>query len=316
MRIVFLSRFQNKLDRGAENFVSELSQRLAKNHQVDLLTGADADSPAKILNGKYQIVIPINGRMQSLKSSLARIIGGYKLLITGQSGIGRDDIWNIAVVRPDAFVALTNHMASWAKDWAWGTKIVKIPNGIDLEKFKAEGEKMNLGLQKPIILSVGALYWYKQHDKVIRAASKLRRGSVLLVGDGPERQNLEKLGKEYLGERFDVISSSYQDMPKVYRSSDLFTLPSWDREAFGIVYLEALASGLGVVAPDDESRREIVGDGGLLVDVDNPSVYAETITKALNIDWSKKARVQAMKFSWDKVANQYEKLMLNLLNSK
>lgn len=316
MKIAFLNRHQNKVERGAETFVRELSSRLSNKHQVDVLSGSDADSLQKVLAGKYDIVIPINGRLQSLKISLARLVSRYKLLITGHSGIGRDDIWNIAVVRPDIFVALTDYMAEWAKKWAWGSKIVKIPNGIDLDRFSPAGEKIELDLPKPIILSVGALVWYKYHDRVIKAVSEIKEGSVLIVGEGPLKSNIEQLGKKLLGNRFKICRFNYKDMPKVYRSCDLFSLPSWDREAFGIVYLEAMASGLGVVAPDDQSRREIVGDAGILTDVNNQTEYTKTINSALNIDWSKKARDQAEKFSWDKIAEAYEVLMLSMVKPK
>lgn len=312
MRIVFLSRFQNKIERGAENFVFELSKRLSKKHQVDIFAGQDADSIKKILDGGYDIVVPINGRFQSLRISLARILGTYKILITGHSGIGKDDIWNIVVAKPDVFVALTEYSKRWAKSWAWGSKVVKICNGIDTGKFKPIGEKIDLKLQKPVILSVGALVWYKHHEKAIRAIKEMGSGSLLIVGEGPEKEKLEKLGEQELGEGFKIVNFNYKDMPKVYRSCDLFSLPSWDREAFGIVYLEAMSSGLGVVASNDESRKEIIEDGGLFANVNNPADYAEVIKRALSINWSKKARVQAEKFSWDKIADQYEKLMLSI----
>ncbi|MFH1536119.1 MAG: hypothetical protein ABIC96_03575, partial [Patescibacteria group bacterium] len=144
MKIAFLSRYQNQIQRGAENFVLELSTRLSKNYDVNVFSGKDADDLSKIIKGGYDIVIPINGRLQSLKTSFGRILGKYKLLITGHSGIGRDDIWNIAVCKPDVFVALTEHMAFWAKGWAWGSEVVKIPNGIDLNKFSPDGEKIKL----------------------------------------------------------------------------------------------------------------------------------------------------------------------------
>lgn len=312
MKIAFLSRYQGKFQRGAENFVAELSKRLSKNHNVDILFGADADTIKKVIHGKYDIVIPINGRWQSLKVSLARFAGKYKILITGHSGIGKDDIWNL-LVKPDVFVALTEYQMEWARKWAWGSKVVKIPNGIDLDKFTPDGEKANLDLERPIILSVGALVWYKHHERVIEAAAKLKGGSVLIVGDGPLKEQLDRRGKILLKDRFKINHYSYQDMPKVYRSCDLFTLPSWDREAFGIVYLEAMASGLGVVAPDDFARHEIVGDAGVFVDVEDIAKYALSIEKALRTDWSKKARLQAEKFSWDKITRQYEHLMQSLI---
>lgn len=310
MKIAFLSRHQKTLQRGAENFVSELSKRLSGDIDADIFADKDADDLSKVITGGYDIVIPVNGRLQSFKASLARLTGKYKLLITGHSGIGRDDLWNIAVCKPDVFVALTDRMANWAKKWAWGSRVVKIPNGIDLERFTPLGEKMNLGLPKPVILSAGALTWYKHHEKVIRA---VKNGSVLIAGEGAEKAKLEKIGKNLLGGRFKIAGFDYKDMPKVYRSADLFTLPSWDREAFGLVYLEAMACGLGVVAPDDESRREIIGSGGLLfADEKN---YAETLEKALGLKWKDKARAQAEKFSWDKAAKEYEKLMFDMIKA-
>ena len=279
---------------------------------MDVFSGPKADSLKDVLAGEYDVVIPINGRLQSLKFSLGRMIGRYKLLITGHSGIGRDDIWNI-MVKPNVFIALTKHMASWAKKWAFGTKIVTIPNGIDLNKFTPFGSKISVDLQKPIILSVGALVWYKHHERVIKAVGKLGFGSVLIVGSGDQKNSLEEIGKEVLGDRFKIMSFKYQDIPKVYRSVDLFTLPSWNREAFGIVYLEALATGLGVIAPNDLSRKEIVGDAGILVDTSDPIKYAKAIEECLKTDWKDKPFHQAEKFSWQEVTQQYEDLLLSLL---
>lgn len=313
MKIAFLSRYQNQIERGAESFVLELSKRLLERHKVDILSGKDADDISKVLKEKYDVVIPINGRLQSLKASLGRISGKYGLLITGHSGIGRDDIWNIAVCKPDVFVALTDQAAKWAKGWAWGSKVVKIPNGIDLDKFSPAGDKVKIDLSKPIILSVGALVWYKHHEKVIKAVGKIGNGSLLIAGQGSEKEGLEKMGRKILGDRFKIADFKYEDMPKVYRSCDLFSLPSWDREAFGLVYLEAMASGVGVVAPDDSTRREIVGEGGLLTNVDDPAAYGKTIEEALKTDWSNKSRSQAEKFSWDKIAGEYEKVMFDMI---
>lgn len=316
MKIVFLSRYQNKFNRGAENFVYELSKRLSKKHKVEIFSGKDSDSLKKILEGNYDLVVPINGGMQSLKASLGRFIKPYKVLITGHSGIGKDDIWNIVIAKPDVFVALTEQMKQWALRWAWGSKVIKINNGVDVDKFNPIGNKIDLELQRPIVLSVGELVWYKNHDKLINAFSKTKVGSLLIIGKGEKQRELELLGNKLLGNRFKIANFSYEDMPKVYRSCDLFSLPSWDREAFGIVYLEAMASGLGVIAPNDESRREIIGEAGLFVNPNEFSSYADVLNKALDIDWSKKARLQAEKFSWDKIADEYEKVMLSVIIKK
>lgn len=312
MKIVFLSRHQNTIERGAEVFIKELVKRLAKDIQADIFAGSKADSLREVLKGKYDVVIPVNGRWQALKMSLGRLVGGYKIMITGHSGRGWDDILNIVLAKPDVFVALSDYLTHWAKKWAWGSRVIKINNGIDGDKFSPIGEKMEIDLPRPIILSVGALVWYKHHKKVIEAVSKMETGSVLIVGEGPLKNQLKSLGDKLLKGRFMIKSLSNEEMPKIYRSCDLFTLPSWDREAFGIVYLEALASGLGVVAPNDQSRKEIMGDAGILIDTNDSNLYAESLKKALTINWKDKSRKQSEKFSWDKIARQYDEVLRSL----
>lgn len=314
MKILILSRYQDSVNRGVETFAYELSKRLSQNHQVVILSGSDSDSLSKMVSGGYDVVMPLNGRMQALKASIGRLPGKYKLVIGGHSGIGRDDIWNIAVCKPDVFVALTEHQADWAKKWALGSKVVKIPNGIDLEKFSPKGAKFEMNLKNPIILSVGALVWYKHHERTINALSSLKKGSLLVVGSGQEKEKLEKLGKEKLGRRFKIVTVSYEDMPDVYRACDFFALPSWDRESFGIVYLEAMATNLPVIAPDDASRREIIGSAGAYTDVSDPKKYAQAIKEALEKKWDNIPRTQAEKFSWDKIAVQYEECLKNCLS--
>lgn len=306
MKIAFLSRYQKEVQRGAETFVRELSKQLSKGNEVDVLSGKRADSLDEILGGDYQIVIAVNGGMQSLKASLGRIRKRYRLVISGQAGIGIGEIFNIAVAKPDLFVALTESMFNWAKSWAWGTKVVKIPNGVDLNTFTPNGAKCDFGIKRPVILSVGALVWYKHHEKTIKALSLLDKGSLVIVGQGGERKNLEKIGQKLLGDRFKIIQSDYKNLPKIYQSADLFVLPSWEREAFGIVYLEAMASGLGIVAPNDESRNEIIGNAGILVNVSDKKKYAQAIEHALKEKWKVKAINQAKKYSWEKIAQQYE----------
>ncbi len=312
-RVAFLARYVGTVNRGAETYVLELSKRLANDFEVEILKDSDSDSLLKIIKGKYDLVIPTNGRMQALKASLGRIFG-YKTLISGQSGIGRDDIWNIALTCPDIFVALTEKEQEWAKKWAWKTKLKKIPNGVDLEKFNPKGERLDLGLPKPIVLSVGALEWYKHHELTIQAMSKTGTGSLLILGTGSQKEKLEKMGKDLLGEkRFKIMKADFLQMPNFYRSADIFVLPSWDREAFGIVYVEALASNLPVVAPDDSPRREIIGEAGILTDVFNSEKYSAALEEVVNRKWGNIPRERAEKFSWEKVAEQYKKVIEEII---
>ena len=102
-------------------------------------------------------------------------------------------------------------------------------------------------------------------------------------------------------------------MPKIYGLANLFTLAPDVSEAFGIVYLEALSSGLPVVAIDDDIRREIIGDAGIFVDPINIKHYANAINDALNRYWGNKPREQAEKFGWHEIANKYETVFSDLI---
>ena len=313
MKVAFLSRYQDSIQRGAETFVRELSKELSVRHEVDILSDDKADSLDEILKGDYDIVVAINGGLQALRASLGRVRGNYKLVISGQAGVGRGEIFNIAIAKPDLYVALTETMLRWAKIWAWGSQVIKIHNGVDLNKFKPKGERLDFMLKKPVILSVGALVWYKYHEKTIKALSLLKQGSLVIVGEGPQKTKLQDLGSKLLGNRFKIMQAEYQDLPAIYRGADLFVLPSWEREAFGIVYLEALASGLGVVAPNDLARNEIIGQAGILTDVSDPKIYAQAISEALDMEWSEKALNQAKKFAWEKIGREYEEAFEKLL---
>src|SRR3989344_3515090 len=80
----------------------------------------------------------------------------------------------------------------------------------DLRRFK-RGEKIDFGLEKPVVLSVGALDWYKYHELAIKAVSRMRKGSLLIVGRGQLKKQLEDLGKRMLGNRFKIAEFDFND---------------------------------------------------------------------------------------------------------
>ena len=313
LRVVFLSEFVGTVDRGVETYVLEISKRIKRHYQLDILTGQDSYSFKKIYSGDYDIIIPTNGRLQSLIALIVKILKKNRVIISGQSGIGKDDIWNITFTIPDVYVALTDSELNWAKKWVWKTSLIKIPNGVDLNKFSPIGQKARYKLEGKVVLSVGALRWYKYHERTIRAVALTSDISLLIAGDGPEKDKLLSLGNTLLGaKRFKIIQVDHNQIPELYRAADLFVLPSWEREAFGIVYVEAMASNLPIVAPDDLARREIIGNAGLFVNVKNTEKYAAAINEALQKDWKNVPRKQSEKFSWDKIALMYKDLIDSL----
>ncbi|MEK7536194.1 MAG: glycosyltransferase family 4 protein [Patescibacteria group bacterium] len=304
MKTAIINRYQFKVNRGAETFVTELAKRFSENHQVDILTKIN-------FTKKYDLIIPTNGRFQVFTARILTWLTGAKMIVSGQSGIGLDDRLNLYAF-PDYFIGLSNYAVNWARKINPFVRVVKIPNGVSLKDFKQQGDTLLFDLPEPIVLCVSALVNWKRLDLVIKAVSKLKKGSLLLVGKGDQVKNLQKLGDKLLAHRFKIMNFAHRDMPKVYRSADLFVFPTVPWESFGIAMVEAMASGLPVVATDDPIRREIVGDAGLFVDPTDTNKFANTIEKALNTNWGEKPRKQAEKFSWDKIALEYEELFKNI----
>ena len=185
-----------------------------------------------------------------------------------------------------------------------------------VELFRvAKGKKIRnpYDRENPIMTSVwDAFDEWKRLDLVIRAVARLKRESLLLVGKGRDEKKLRSLGTKLLGKRFKIMSFPHSEMPKVYAASDLFTYATVPWESFGIVLVEAMGSGLPVVATDDPIRREIVGDAGFFVDPRDTDAYAKALREALDKNWGDIPRKQAEKFDWDEIAIEYEKLFKSL----
>lgn len=347
LKIAFLSFYSGELYRGVETLVHDLANRLtALGHDVSvhqngpkiygteyrvfstnipvnlnkkssiipfigywpLRVGIFTKTALSRVDSDTQVLVCTNGQWQSLLCRLWAWKNKKKMVILGQSGPGLDDRFNLLCF-PDIFVSMTDFQSGWAKRANPFVKVVKIPNGTDLIKFKHLVKGLNVDLPRPIILSVAALVFYKRLALTIRAMVELNKGSLLLVGKGEEETKLKRLGEKLLPRRFKIMSFPYKDMPPVYRAADLFTYPIVPWESFGIAMLEAMASGLPVVATDDPIRREIVGDAGVFIDPRNTQAYADALKLALKTKWGNKPRKQAEKFSWDRIAKKYEDLL-------
>lgn len=307
MKIAFINKYQNKVSRGAETFILELSKRLSKKHTIDILDKLDLN---KILKNKYDILIPTNGRLQSFIVRFISFFTKSKVVISGQSGPGLDDRINTYSF-PDAFVALSNFALTRARKNNPFIKLALIPNGVDTKKF-APGIKKVEGSQKTV-LAVGAFTKEKGHHLTIKAVSEIDNIKLIIVGGGGDKKaEIKALAEKLIPERFEILSLPHEKMPEIYKKADLFVFPTVPWESFGIVLLEAMASNLPVVTTDDPIRREIVSDAGLFVDPNDIQKYKEAIIKALSTKWSDKPRRQAEKFDWDLIAQKYEELFNSL----
>jgi phosphatidylinositol alpha-1,6-mannosyltransferase len=145
---------------------------------------------------------------------------------------------------------------------------------------------------KKVLLTVSRMAGserYKGHDRVIRTLSSVlvdhSEAIYLVVGDGNDRPRLEKLAAESgIREKVQFVGHvSTKELPDYFRLADIFVMPS-SGEGFGIVFLEALASGIEVIGGDKDGTVDALCDGalGLLVDPENEENLASAIRTSLN----------------------------------
>ncbi|MGB7444912.1 MAG: glycosyltransferase [Coleofasciculaceae cyanobacterium] len=270
-----------------------------------------------LLRRPADLIFPCNDYGGLAMAAFVRAIKGTPILFTEHvslMGEGRSLARNLRF-QPDQLVVFSEEVVNFARNLRPTQSVSIIPNGVDLERFTPEGNNLDFNLAKPIVLCVASLKRNsnKRVELAIRSVARLSQGSLLLCGDGPDRDYFQSLGEELLGsERFAICTVPYEQMPEVYRSADAFTLPSID-EPFGLAYLEAMACGLPVVATDDEMRRYIVADGGILCDVTDLDCYATALQEVLRGNWQVPARENAMRFSWDAIAMRYRDLILQTI---
>ncbi|MCX8072610.1 MAG: glycosyltransferase [Candidatus Binatia bacterium] len=204
--------------------------------------------------------------------------------------------------------------------WAPRERIVVVRNGIDTERFRPASQR---SLERPVVVTAGRLVEQKNHALFLRAAavvrSKLPQVSFAVAGDGPLREMLEQLAGSlgvrehvtFLGERGDLES--------VFREAHVFWLTSrW--EGMPNVLLEAMASGLPVVATEVGGCREVVGDslGGALVPVDSIAGFVENTVRWLTsaekfFCAAQAARQRAEEFALPRMVARMEKLYHEIL---
>jgi glycosyltransferase involved in cell wall biosynthesis len=167
-------------------------------------------------------------------------------------------------------------------------RIFKLPIYIDVKKFSEAkgGEEIRQKFKgyDNIVLFVGRLAREKNIPNLLRAArivvEKFPRTLFLIVGDGPEREKLERLAKE-LKVADNVVFEGVVEhdlLPAYYKACDIFVLPS-DHEGWGLVIVEALAAGKPVITTDVGLVGEIVEDGkyGFVVPKGDEKILANKI---------------------------------------
>jgi len=200
-------------------------------------------------------------------------------------------------------------------------RVTVINPGIDLIKFHPSKKdkdllkELNLPENCKIILTVCRLSFEKNLEMLIKSFNKISDENVFLiiVGYGAQKEYLEGLVKRLNLSKKVIFTGERNDIERFYRIADLFILTSI-YEGFGLVYLEAMATGIPCIGlkPDYPkiivSSDEIINDGttGLLVDPYSVDDLTEKICKIINDDDLKNKlgknarRVCEERYSWEK----------------
>ncbi len=189
-------------------------------------------------------------------------------------------------------------------------KGIVIPPGIDLEKFKPKNKNKN----KNYALVVANFDPRKGIDKAIKTADYLKDFKIKIIGEGKLRSQYEHLIKKLKLENKIELLGPKKNIP-LYMNNALCYLMTSTNESFGLVILEAMASGLPVIAfkPDNKkiltASDEIIENNKTGFLVKNEQEMAKKIelllkNKSLRNKMSKVVRKQAEKYSWEKTADK------------
>jgi phosphatidylinositol alpha-mannosyltransferase len=209
------------------------------------------------------------------------------------------------------------------------TNYTIIPNGVDTRRFNPENKKIKKFSDKnPIILFVGRFeprkglkYLFLSFNQIIK---KIPDAILVVVGKGRLKEYYRSfLSKEAVGNVFFEGKVSMEALPSYFTTCDVFCSPAYTGESFGIILLEALASGKPVVASDIPGYRNIINSGsnGLLVEPKNPEEITKGILKILEDKklerrFIEKGLETAEKYSWKNIARMIEVFYYNVLKEK
>jgi 1,2-diacylglycerol 3-alpha-glucosyltransferase/glucuronosyltransferase len=169
--------------------------------------------------------------------------------------------------------------------------------GVDPAKFNPDYRQEDIGFPRPIFLSVGRVALEKNLPAFLDLDLP---GSKLVVGEGPQ---LERLKRKYPEVHF-LGRIENGALARLYASADVFVFPS-RTDTFGLVLLEALASGLAVAAFPVPGPLDVIGDSGV-------GVLSEDLGSAAlaALDVRRDAcRAYALKFTWAHCARQFVELL-------
>lgn len=237
------------------------------------------------------------------------------------------DRWMLGGLRYRRFVAISERVRTELKDYynIPEDRIVTIPNGINLARFNPDRVTNKLSVRRSfgipddakLVLFVGSRFRIKGLKYAIEALAHLESNAYLLVVGNDNAAQYKQLAEDLGVSKRVIFAGGRSDLPEIYPAADAFVLPTL-YETFALVCLEAMASGLPVLASPVGGIEDYLHDGqnGFHIRHD-----ARDVAKKLDLilsDAELHARIRqtgiatAANYSWEKIANQYLNLFAEL----
>lgn len=221
---------------------------------------------------------------------------------------------------PAAVTAISSYLGELACRFGWRGNTAIIPNGAALDLFRgaagnARSLRKEIGIPEDaaVVITTSRLVEKNGVDILITAISSIPNMHLVIVGEGEERRDLEKLAKEtgrsdrvhFLGAR------PYRELPQYLKMADIFARPSRS-EGMGNSFIEAMAAGIPVIGTPVGGIVDFLVDGvnGLVVPPEDPKALAAAIRRLVNDpDLRKKlsaaASATAERYDWPGIAKGY-----------
>ncbi len=233
--------------------------------------------------------------------------------------------------RANTIQAISYFLAAWAERMGATTKPVVVPNGVDIARFSprldsAERQRVRtqLGYQESdvIIITTSRLTLKNAVDDLIKSLISLPANyKVLIAGEGADRTSLDALVEaNALHKRVTFLGTrSQQELPQLLQCADVFCRPSLS-EGLGISFLEALASGLPIIATPVGGIPDFLREGetGVFCQPRDPASIAKAVLRIQQEPGLRQKLIQQgeelvkKEYAWEGITKRIEGLLLEL----
>jgi len=278
----------------------------------------------------HQYHANLYGRIAGILAGVPVMVPSFHSLYTSRNGpkAHRRLLNHLLGYHSYRLIAVSNAVASHLIrfDRIDPKKVVVINNGTTLERFNSDltrdeaRRRLGISGHGMIVGTVGRLNEEKGQVFLIEAISRLNNISVALAGDGPLRVELKRRA-EMLGINCIFMGEVVPDeVPVFLRAIDIFCFPSlW--EGFSTALVEAMASGLPIIASDIPSHREVLDDAGVFVPPEDPQAIVRAIRIFIDNPYMQevfgnKAKERSRLFDIKRTIKAYEEIFEGALRDR